>query len=174
MNKTKNKIFNNPKDIMGKEIETFDRLLLGEKVYTESGYYTMINFARVIAINYTKEKVVFVTPNSNELKYLNFNRSNRAFVSNKRYFEKAANPIKFHSGSLHKEENIEVDDRVIYINTKSELNIARVIDIKENGDIEIIGRDCKRSNIIKNNDKSRKVKIHTKGFFVGKSVKGYF
>lgn len=159
---------NIPTDIRGNRIEIGDRLIVGQKIPTVNGNRSVVNFARVISINYNKKLIQFTTPKDfDKTTSMSFATvGKKTFMLSKNYFENHASDFKCHSGSIrNRKETININDRVIYVNNDASLSFGRVLSTTENGDVEIIGDGNKRSKVVDGVDVSIKVYMHTKNFF---------
>lgn len=156
-----------PFDIRRNLVEKHDRLIIGQKDDTESGYTTSITFARVIKIDYLNQRVLITTPKScGEVLKMSFKKLRTdSFLYSKSYFKSHTNEFKCHMGSIRDDKKIDINDRVIYVNSKLNITIGRVLNVQDSGDIEIIGYGKMRSNIIPKDEVSRKVFLYTKNFF---------
>lgn len=156
-----------PYDMRGYLINRNDRLIIAQKDITDSGYTTSLTFARVIKVEYMKQIIMVTTPSSNgQLIAISFKKLyDSVFIHANNYFKNHTSDLKCHMGGLLKEKTIDRNDRIIYTNSKLQLSFGRVLKVLENGDIEVIGYEKKRSNIIPKDDIDRKVYLHTKNFF---------
>lgn len=156
-----------PYDMRGYLINQDDRLIIAQKDQTDTGYTTSLTFARVIGVEYVKRRIIITTPESNgQPLYISFSKlSDGVFIQSPRYFENHTNSAKCYMGSLLKEKNIERNDRIIYTDSRLRLSFGRVLNVRDNGDVEVIGFQKKRSNIIPSDEVYRKVYLHTKNFF---------